>query len=186
MKPGKWRPKVKVADAAVISASVVIVLFVVKFVELVLGVSFRHLGVLPRTLAGLPGIVLGPFLHSGWNHLTANVVPLFVLLTLLFSNPKYKPLNTLPVIWLGSGVGTWLIGRGGAYHVGASGINFGMAAFLIVAGWRLKSWKSAVVALAVFLLYGGIFYGVLPQSGPVSWESHLCGALAGVLAALCL
>jgi membrane associated rhomboid family serine protease len=61
-----------------------------------------------------------------------------------------------------------------------------MAAFLIVAGWRLKSWKPAVVALAVFLLYGGIFYGVLPQSGPVSWEGHLCGAIAGVLAALWL
>lgn len=186
MKLGKWQPKVKVADAAVISAFVVIALFALKFVELLLGISFRHLGILPRTLAGLPGILFSPFVHSGWNHLTANVVPLFVLLTLLFTNPKYKPLGTLAVIWLGSGAGTWLIGRGGSYHVGASGINFGMAAFLIVAGWRLKSWKPAVVALAVFLLYGGIFYGVLPQSGPVSWEGHLCGAIAGVLAALWL
>jgi membrane associated rhomboid family serine protease len=186
MKLAKWQPRIKVADAAVISGSLVIVLFALKLVESVLGLSFRHLGILPRTLAGLPGILFSPLLHSGWNHLTANVVPLFVLLTLLFTNPKYKPLRTLAIIWLGAGLGTWLIGRGDAYHVGASGVNFGLAAFLIAAGWRLKSWRPAVVALAVFLLYGGIFYGVLPQTGPVSWEGHLCGAIAGVLAVIYL
>jgi membrane associated rhomboid family serine protease len=114
------------------------------------------------------------------HHLLANSVPLFVLLVLLLSNPKYHPYGTLAFIWLVSGVGTWLIGRGGAVHIGASSIVFGLAAFLIVAGLTMKSWRSAAIAIFVFILYGGIFYGALPQAGPISWEGHLCGAIAGV------
>ena len=171
------------AEAAKISLMMIGVLFVVMGAGVVLRLPVQRWGVLPRTPVGLLGIVLSPLLHANLSHLLANAIPLFVLLVLLLSNGEYRPCQTLALIWGASGLGTWLIGRGHAIHLGASSIVFGLAAFLIVAGFRLKSWRSALVAILVFFLYGGIFYGVLPQSGPISWEGHLCGAVAGVWAA---
>ena len=86
------------------------------------------------------------------------------------------------MIWIASGFGTWLIGRP-SIHVGASSIIFGLVAYLILAGVLAGRWRSFLVGIAVFLLFGGIFVGVIPQSGPVSWEGHLSGAIAGLWAA---
>jgi membrane associated rhomboid family serine protease len=167
------------ARAVMISAMTIALLFLVKGIELAFHLSLEQLGIAPRTTRGLVGIVFSPLLHANMHHLLANSVPLFVLLVLLLSNPKYHPYQALTFIWLASGLGTWLIGRGGSVHIGASAIVFGLAAFLIVAGFTLKSWRSATIALFVFFFYGGIFYGALPQNGPISWEGHLCGAVAG-------
>ena len=155
------------------------VLFLLKATEALLHISFRHFGILPRTLIGLPGIFFSPLLHSSMGHLAANSVPLLVLLTILLSTREYHPYRTLALVWGLSGLGTWLIGRGEAFHIGASSVVFGLAAFLIVAGFMLKSWKSAGITIFVLVFYGGIFYGALPQNGPISWEGHLCGAIAG-------
>ncbi len=171
------------AEAATTSLMMVGVLFVVMGVSVVFGLPLQRWGILPRTKIGLVGIVLSPLLHANLSHLLANAIPLFVLLVLLLSNSQYRPYQTLALIWGASGLGTWLIGRGEAIHLGASSIVFGLVAFLIVAGFRLRSWKSAIVAVLVAFLYGGIFYGLLPQAGPISWEGHLCGAAAGVWAA---
>lgn len=173
-------------SAILISALMVSVLFIVKVVEILLHMPLDQFGIVPRTLQGLRGIVFSPLLHGNMHHLLANAVPLFVLLVLLLNNPKYRPYWALGFIWVASGAGTWLIGRGDAVHIGASSIVFGLAAFLIVAGLTLRSWRSATIAIFVFLFYGGIFYGALPQAGPVSWEGHLCGTLAGVWSARAL
>ena len=88
--------------------------------------------------------------------------------------------------WAFSGwgvAGTWLIGRGGSVHIGASSLIYGVAVYLIAAGWWMRSWRSIFVAVAVLFLYGGLFYGLLPQRGIVSWEGHLAGALTGWLVA---
>jgi membrane associated rhomboid family serine protease len=172
--------------AVEISLTLLGVLFLVKAIEVVLHLHLQRFGILPRTQVGLPGILFSPLLHANLGHLVANAVPLFVLLVLLLGNREYHPYRTLALIWVGSGLGTWLIGRGQAIHIGASGIIFGLAAFLIVAGFRVRSWRSAAAAIVVFVFYGGIFYGVLPRAGPVSWEGHLCGALAGVVVAASL
>ena len=154
-------------------------LFLVMALEIIFRQSLLQYGIRPRTIAGLPGIVFSPLLHGSVSHLLANAVPLLVLLILLRGNPAYHPNRTLSLIWVASGLGTWLIGRGNATHIGASSIVFGLVAFLIVAGFQLKRWLPAAVALLVFLLYGGIFFGALPQAGPISWEGHLCGIIAG-------
>jgi membrane associated rhomboid family serine protease len=167
------------SGAAETSLAMVGVLFLVKAVEVVFRLPLREFGIIPRTAPGLVGIAFSPLLHADFRHLVANAVPLFVLLLLLLSDRAYHPYRTLAAIWVVSGLGTWLIGRGGAVHIGASSIIFGLAAFLIVAGFRVHSWRSAAIAIFVFLYYGGIFYGALPHAGPVSWEGHLCGALAG-------
>jgi membrane associated rhomboid family serine protease len=179
--PGKAQSRF--AHAMLISASMVGVLFLIKSVELLFRLPLQQLGIIPRTLRGLLGVVFSPLLHANMHHVWANSVPLFVLLVILLSNPKYHPYGALAFIWIASGLGTWLIGRGDAIHIGASSIVFGLAAFLIVAGLTMKSWRSAAIAIFVFLVYGGIFYGALPQAGPISWEGHLCGAVAGAWSA---
>ena len=172
------------ADAVITSFTLTGALFLVLGVEVIFHLNLSQLGIVPRTEAGLPGILFGPLLHANLHHLLANALPLFVLLLLLLSNRAYHPYGTLAFIWLASGLGTWLIGRGNAVHIGASSVIFGLAAFLIVAAFLMRSWRSAFVAIFVFLFYGGIFYGVLPRNGPISWEGHLCGAVAGVIAAI--
>jgi membrane associated rhomboid family serine protease len=179
-------------EATRISASLVSMLFIVEAADLILqGMSRLTLagfGIVPRTVPGLIGIAFSPLLHASPAHLLANALPLFILLVLLFWDHHYHPAVTLCSIWFFSGLGTWLIGRGSdgrhpIVHIGASSIIFGLVAYLIVAGFMMNSWRSAIVAILVFLAFGGIFYGVLPQHGPVSWEGHLSGALAGIWAA---
>jgi membrane associated rhomboid family serine protease len=174
------------------SALMVSVLFLVEVADLLLQHE-RHLtlagfGIVPRTVPGLIGIVFSPLLHASPAHLLANALPLFVLLSLLFLDRHYFPVLTLASIWFFSGLGTWLIGRGSdgdqpIVHIGASSIIFGLVTYLIVAGFLMKSWRSAAVALLVFISFGGILYGLLPRAGPISWEGHLSGALAGIWAA---
>ena len=145
--------------------------------------GLRGLGILPRTLPGLVGIAFAPLLHASTPHLLANVLPLFVLLALLFADRGYRPGWTLGFIWVASGLGTWLIGRSQAVHLGASSIIYGLVAYLVASGLMMRSWRAVLVASVVLLLYGGVWYGVLPQRGPVSWEGHLCGAVTGLIAA---
>ena len=179
-------------EAVQASALMVSTLFIVEFADLILQHA-RHttlagFGIVPRTVPGLVGIAFSPLLHASPAHLLANALPLFVLLVLLFWDRHYYPVLTLASIWFFSGLGTWLIGRGSddsrpIVHIGASSIIFGLVTYLIVAGFMMKSWRSAIVAVLVLIAFGGIFYGVMPQAGPVSWEGHLSGALAGVWAA---
>ena len=179
-------------EAVQASALLVSVLFIVEFADLILQhawhTSLAGFGIVPRTVPGLIGIAFSPLLHASMAHLLANALPLFVLLVLLFWDRHYYPVLTLASIWFFSGLGTWLIGRGSddgrpVVHIGASSIIFGLVTYLIVAGFLLKSWRSAIVAVLVLVGFGGIFYGVMPHAGPISWEGHLSGALAGVWAA---
>jgi membrane associated rhomboid family serine protease len=158
-------------------------MFLIALLDWLLPIDLRVFGIVPRTVRGLLGILVSPLLHLGFPHLAANALPLLVLLILLFGQHHYTPERTLAWIWLGSGIGTWLIGRGGSIHIGASSIIYGLVAYLIAAGWWMRSWRSMLVAGLVLVLYGGAFYGLLPQRGTVSWEGHLAGAIAGLLVA---
>jgi membrane associated rhomboid family serine protease len=171
------------AEAVTTSLSFIALLFAVRFTETLFNLPLTRFGIVPRTVSGLWGILWSPLLHVNVTHLMANALPLFVLLVLLLSQATYAPYRTLALIWGLSGLGTWLIGRSHSIHIGASSLVFGLAAFLIVAGLMVKSWRSAAVAVFVFVAFGGIFYGVLPRAGPISWEAHLCGVVAGALTA---
>lgn len=175
--------RIALVAALLVSAGLIASLFVVMGLQAAFHLQLQRFGIVPRTEAGLVGVLFAPFLHANLTHLLANAAPLFVLLVLLLSNPAYHPYRTLGLIWIASGLGTWLIGRGNTVHIGASSVVFGLASFLIVSGFLMRSWRSAIVAILVGVCYGGIFYGVLPQAGPISWEGHLCGALAGAWAA---
>ena len=149
-----------------------------------LGGLLNQFGIVPRTERGLWGILFAPFLHANVAHLAANSISLLILgwLTLAFAGRRTFWIVSASAA-LGAGLCAWTFGAPGTVHIGASGVIFGLAAYLILAGFMMRRWQAALVAVVLVVLFGGMFYGVLPQEGPVSWESHLSGALAGVWAA---
>jgi membrane associated rhomboid family serine protease len=162
----------------------------IKLIEVLLGISFARFGIVPRDPHGAIGILGAPLLHGNLAHLFANIGPLFILLVLLYWDRTYHPTRTVTLIWLASGLGTWLIGRAVALdgtqivHIGASSLIYGLVAYMIVAGVLARQWRSFFVAIIVFAAFGGIVYGVLPQQdATMSWEGHLSGAIAGVMVA---
>jgi len=160
----------------------VLVIWALELVNLLLGHRLNVLGILPRTMTGVPGIVLAPFLHYGVRHVLLNTIPLVILGWLVILHGPRAFLEVSLVIILVSGVGIWLFGRSG-YHVGASGLIFGYFGFLVARGWYERSFSSILIAAVTIILYGGILLGLLPIRAGVSWEAHLFGLLAGILAA---
>lgn len=143
------------------------------------------LGLVPRQLTGLIGIVTMPWLHAGVGHLLSNSVPLLVLLTLL-AGSRAQSWGVVALIILQGGTLLWLFGRS-ALHIGASLLVFGLISFLIASGlWFERRTVPVLIALVVAFLYGmPLVFGVLPWfSGQnVSWDGHLFGAIAGVVVA---
>ncbi len=151
-----------------------------------LALPYRGLSNLELTLSyavvSLRGILLSPMLHGSFSHLLSNTLPFLALGGFVaLRGPKTLIGVSLFVVVLG-GLLVWLVGRP-AVHIGASGLVFGYFGYLLAQGWYERSFVSIVVAVAVLLLYGGIVFGALPQSGFISWEGHLFGMIAGVLAA---
>ena len=136
----------------------------------------------PYALVSLRGVLLSPMLHGSFSHLLSNTLPLLVLGGFVALRGTKTLIGvSLFVVVLG-GLLVWLVGRP-AVHIGASGLVFGYFGYLLAQGWYERSFVSIVVAVAVLLLYGGIIFGALPQAGFISWEGHLFGLIAGVLAA---
>ncbi|MCC6177365.1 MAG: rhomboid family intramembrane serine protease [Chloroflexi bacterium] len=140
-------------------------------------------GIRPRSLDGLSGIVLAPFLHGGLAHLAANTIPFIMLGWLVIMRGIGTFVAVSLLVMLAGGLGVWVLGRPGTVHVGASGIIFGYIGYLMARGYFDRSFVSIVVALIVGVLYGGAIWGVLPGQRGISWEGHLFGFLAGILAA---
>lgn len=168
--------------------------FVIVFVAVVWGVfltdlvlpgNFNAYGLAPRHIDGLPGIVAMPFLHGGWDHLMGNTVPLIVLLCLL-AGSRANTYSIVPQIIALGGLLLWVLGRSNSIHVGASGLIYGLTAFLIVAGFREGRLGALAIAVLVGFMYGAtLLGGILPFSvgDNVSWDGHLTGAIAGGLVA---
>lgn len=141
------------------------------------------LGLVPRTGGGAWGIVGMPLTHGDWAHLIANTVPLLILTTLLALTGKGW--GTVGGITLLSGLLLWTFGRGGVAHVGASGLIYGLALYIIVRGIVERRLVLILVSLLVAVVYGGIlFAGVDPTQKHVSWDGHLTGGVAGALVAI--
>jgi len=139
-------------------------------------------GIRPRQFSGLPGILLAPFLHRDFGHLSGNTAPLLGLsLVLAFSGMRRCLAATLIIIIV-TGSAVWLFGRKDAIHLGASGIVFGYLGFLLVKGFIEKRARWITVSILVAFLYGGMMYSILPSKADVSWESHFFGFLSGILA----
>lgn len=156
-------------------------IWLVFFLDLLL--PLEALGLVPRSLRGLSGIVAMPFLHGNLSHLTSNTVPLIVTLGLLVGS-RSNSVQIVVLISLIGGVLLWLFGRH-ALHIGASVLVFGLVAFHVLAGFLENRTRSVIIAVAVGVMYAGTFFqGILPFQQGVSWEGHLFGGIAGGLVAL--
>ena len=147
-------------------------------------VLFRLLGILPRQLEGIDGVVFAPLLHAGPSHLLGNTVPLMVFSFLVLLEGVRRFAAVLAISWLVSGIGVWLFGSG--LTVGVSGVVFGLFAYLMVRGFYNRNIAQILLSAVLFLVYGSILWGLFPTELGVSWQAHLFGAAGGVIAALVL
>ena len=140
-------------------------------------------GIHPRTDEGVFGIVFAPMLHGDWGHLIANSVPLVVLGTLLMLSGLRTFVGVTAIVWLVGGAAVWLLAGSHSNHIGASGLVFGWIGYLVARGAFSRSIGQIVIGLLVLASYWTAVFGVLPGQPGISWQGHLFGAIAGVLAA---
>ncbi len=172
-----------VLTAGIVPVAVLLgLMWVAEGVDTVLGHRLDGLGIEPRDADGLTGVVTAPFLHAGFGHLLANSAGLLVLGFLLAVTTRRFWLICALITVLG-GFAVWLLGPAGTLHIGASGLVYGIAAYLVARGIRTRRIRDIAVAVIVVLTYSGLAFGVLPGQPGVSWQSHLFGALAGVAVA---
>jgi membrane associated rhomboid family serine protease len=167
--------------------SFVLLLYLIEIINTLLLHSLnRTFGLRPRSLDGVVDILTFPLLHANLTHLLSNTLPLIIFGFLVFLSGVRVFATALASSWLGSGVVVWLIG-GFNVTVGASGLVFGLFAFLLVRGFFNRNWWQILLSAALFMAYGGILFGILPTVASfVSWQAHLGGAAGGVAAALLL
>lgn len=186
--PAKW-PVWKTGGATILTF--VALLYLIEIVDTLTGHALDRNGIRPLRTDGLSGVLFAPLLHADWAHLLANTVPLLVLGFLVTLAGMSRFVWATAIIWVLGGLGTWLIGGLGGCalptnHIGASGLIFGWLAFLLVFGWLTRHLWWILISLVVAVVYGGILWGAVPvldRCGGVSWQGHLTGAVAGVLAA---
>ncbi len=159
-------------------------MWAVKLFEVFTKSDLSSYGLTTGELSGLKGIITMPFLHGDFKHLAGNSVPMLILGSLLYYFYNKVATTVLLWIWFAGSAWLWLVGFNGSTHIGASGIVYGLAAFLFFMGVIRREYRSMVIALLVIFLYGGIFWGIFPIYKGVSWEGHLYGALAGLVAAI--
>ena len=160
------------------------VLYVVEAADVVSGGALdAEGGIEPREFDGLDGVLFAPLLHGDWAHLAANTVPFLVFGFLAMAGGIRQFVVVTATIWLLGGLGVWLLGPADTNHIGASGVIFGWLVFLLARGFYTRSAAQIVLAVGLFLIWGGVLWGVLPGDPGISWQGHLFGALAGLLAA---
>lgn len=163
-------------------AFLVLLCWAIWGIDTLFHLKLYHWGILPRTLGGAWGIFFAPFLHGGPGHLAANTTAFLILGGLVILGGSRLFLDVSVFVLLLSGVGIWLFGRE-CIHIGASGMVFGYFGFLLGRGWYERKFGSIVISILVALFFGGMIWGVLPQEQHISWEAHLFGFIAGILAA---
>src|SRR6478735_2401805 len=189
-KPKK-RPAWIVGGVTIVSF--VVLLYVIELFDSLSGHRLDDNGIRPLETDGLMGIVFAPLLHANWDHLIANTVPALILGFLMTLAGMSRFIFATAIVWILGGLRTWLIDNIGTHcpyvgvrcesnHIGASGLIFGWLAFLIVFGFFTRKVWEIVVGVIVLLVYGSVLLGLLPGTPGVSWQGHVCGAIAGAIA----
>ena len=160
-------------------AQMVVLIWLVHLFQVLTTISLGSWGVYPREIFGLRGILVSPLIHADWGHLISNTPPFFVLTFMLMFFYRRVAMRSFLMIYLLSGLLVWSFGRD-VFHIGASGVIYGLVAFVFWTGIFRRNLKSIALALIVVFYYGSMFMGILPGQEGISWESHLFGALVGI------
>lgn len=161
----------------------VFIFWMIEIIEQTTGMSFVRFGIYPLHLKGLYGIVLSPFIHSNFNHLISNSIPFFILTFVLIYFYRKISYRIFFQMFIFSGLCVWLSGRE-AWHIGASGVIYALAAFHFVSGIIRNDIRLLTISVVVVFLYGGLVWGMFPINPDISWEGHLWGAISGVILAI--
>lgn len=164
-------------------AGALTVMWAQEIADQVFDANWDRFGIRPRATEGLDGIVLSPFLHDGFGHLIANSVPLLILGVTIALAGLARILAVTGIAAAVGGVGTWLVAPANTNHIGASGLVFGFAAYLLSRGLFSRRMGHLAVGVLVAVIYGGALLGGLVPTQGVSWQGHLFGAVGGVVAA---
>ena len=175
--------KKKILSTLFIPFLFLLLMWLVKIIEVNFQISFVRYGVFPQTIDGLKGILFSPFIHKDFTHLINNSYPILILGGMLFA--IYRKIATQLFVWLYfiAGFWLWVIGRP-SFHIGASGLIYALASFLLVSGIIRKNPRLTAVSMLVIFLYGSMIWGLLPTKGPISWEGHLSGFIVGLILAI--
>ena len=161
-----------------------LLLWAVHLLQLLSQSDFGNYGIFPREMFGLRGVLFAPLIHdhSDIRHLLSNSAPVVILSTIILYFYRRVATRSMLMIYLLTGLTVWLFARR-VFHIGASGLVYGMVSFVFWSGIFRRSLKSVILALIVTILYSGYFWGILPNQEGISWESHLLGALTGIFTA---
>jgi len=160
----------------------ILLIWIIKIIEILLNTSFIKYGLLPHHFSGLIGIVTYPLIHANISHLVSNSIPLLFLGAGLIYFYPAAAFKIFTLIYFVPGVLIWLFART-AYHIGASGIIYGLVNFFFFSGIIRRDNRSIALALLVTFLYGSLVWGILPIDKSISWEGHLFGSLTGIFCA---
>jgi len=174
--PGLW-------GSSILPARLVFLMWAIFTLDYLYGVNLTMLGIKPRTLEGLIGIFTAPMIHANRAHLVSNTIPLLFLGTTLFFFYEGIGRTVFFRCYFITNILVWLLSPRMTYHIGASGLIYGLSSFLIFFGLIRKDFLSLLISIGVMVAYGGIFYGILPVDDGISWESHLAGAIVGLVTA---
>ena len=159
-------------------------MWLIKIVEILFETDLSHFGIYPLSVQGLPGIIFSPFIHADFQHLFNNSLPLFFLSIALFYFYSELALKVFAWNYLITGLLVWAGGRE-AWHIGASGLVYGLAAFLFFSGIIRRYFRLIALSLLIVFLYGSMVWGLFPGVYKnVSWESHMLGFFSGVFLAI--
>ncbi|RAV97993.1 rhombosortase [Pseudochryseolinea flava] len=159
-------------------------MWAVFYLEILLGFPFKYFGIVPRTPVGLIGIFSAPLLHGNLIHLISNTIPMLFLGSVLFFFYPGVGGRVFLRAYFWTNVLVWIFARPATNHIGASGVVFAIAFFLIFFGFFRRDFVSIFISVIVIILYGGVFFQVIPNDPSISAESHLAGALVGTISAI--
>jgi membrane associated rhomboid family serine protease len=170
--------------SAIIPFLVITLIWLFWSVEVLFEIDLKKLGIHPQYADGIAGIILSPFIHADINHLFSNTLPLFFLSTALFFFYSEVALRVFILTWFFSGILVWVAGRE-AWHIGASGVIYGLASFLFFSGVIRRYFRLIALSLLIVFLYGSMVWGIFPGVyRDVSWESHMLGFFSGIILAI--
>lgn len=170
-------------EGVLVVFAMAVIMWVSEIADTIVDHRLDAYGIEPRDTDGLTGVVAAPFLHGGFDHLIANTVPFLVLGFVIALKGATRVLAVTAIVALVSGLGTWLIAPANTVHIGASGVVFGYATYLLARGFFDRDLLGLAIGVAVAAIWGTVLLGgLLPQEG-ISWQGHLFGAIGGVVAA---
>lgn len=170
-------------EGLLLVGAMVALMWVLEVVDVIFSHRLDAYGIEPRSTEGLPEILTAPWLHFGFGHLLANTIPFAVMGAVIAFNGAVRVAAVTAIVVLVSGLGVWLVAPAGTVTLGASGIVFGYAAYLLMRGFFNRNGFELAIGVAVAVIWGGALLGsLLPHEG-ISWQGHFFGAVGGVIAA---